>query len=209
MTPAEIWRTIDLKLIAVLRGITPRETPEVVNILLDEGFRTIEVPLNSPDPYTSIRLAADIAAERGPCLIGAGTVLTAEEVARVQEAGGSIIVSPDVDPAVVGATLERGLASFPGVFTATEAHLALKRGATGLKVFPASQLGSAGIKAILATLPKDVQLCAVGGIGPDDFAEYLDVGVIGFGMGTSLYRPGISMEKVRDVAQRSATMMRR
>ena len=111
MTPNEIWHDIDLKLIAVLRGITPEETPDVVNILLDAGFRVIEVPLNSPDPYTSIARAAEIARERGPCLIGAGTVLQPDEVAKVQDAGGNVIVSPDMDPAVVEATLARGMAS--------------------------------------------------------------------------------------------------
>ena len=206
MTPSEIWQTLDVKLIAILRGITPDETPAIVTALLEEGVRAIEIPLNSPDPFTSIRIAAETARGAGTCLIGAGTVLSAGDAGRVQDAGGNLIVSPNVAPDVVGETRARGMASFPGVFTATEAHLAIRLGATGLKFFPASLLGAAGIKAVLATVPKTVpktvQICAVGGVGPEDFTSYRAAGVHGFGLGSNLYRPG---DTALDVRARAAS----
>ena len=190
MTGPEIWNDINVKLIAILRGIKPEETDEIVTGLLDAGFRAIEIPLNSPDPFTSIARAVEIAKGYGPCLIGAGTVLRSEDVAQIDSIGGNLIVSPNIDPEVVDASVARKMASFPGLFTATEAHLAIKHGATGLKFFPAGQLGPDGIKGIRATLPDTTQVCAVGGVGPSGFAQYMAAGVVGFGLGSNLYKAG-------------------
>lgn len=187
------------RLIAILRGITPPETEAVVRVLLQAGFRAIEIPLNSPEPIQSIEIAVRTA-ERfaaGECRIGAGTVLAAAEVGRVESAGGNLIVSPNVNPKVISAARAAGCYSLPGVFTPTEAHLALESGADGLKFFPAAQLGSAGIQAIRAVLPDTTRLYAVGGIGREDFAEYCRAGVTGFGLGSSLYRPGDAHEPIR------------
>lgn len=208
MTAASLWSEIDIKLIAILRGITPDETPEVVHGLLDAGVRAIEIPLNSPDPITSIGRAVDTARDYGPCLIGAGTVLSAEQVAQVSAVGGNLIVSPDVNEEVVQATVQAGLASFPGVFTATEAHRAIRLGATGLKFFPAALIGASGIAAIRATLPTTVDICVVGGVGPADFADYRASGVRGFGLGTNLYRPGDSAGQVADRARAAVDAFR-
>lgn len=208
MTPEQIWDAMELKLIAILRGLTPAEAPAIVKALLEAGFRAIEVPLNSPEPFESIRIAAQISEEFGPCLVGAGTVLYPDDVARVAEAGGNLVVSPDIEPGVVSAALEKGMASFPGVFTATEAHRAVRLNATGLKVFPASSLGPGGIKALMATLPAGVSVCAVGGVGPEDFAGYRAAGVAGFGLGSSLYKPGKEAQAVRQDALHCAQAFR-
>ncbi|MEM8576730.1 MAG: 2-dehydro-3-deoxy-6-phosphogalactonate aldolase [Pseudomonadota bacterium] len=207
MTPQDIWNAAPRKLIAILRGVRPDEIAPIADALLEAGFPAIEVPLNSPDPFTSIAAAAERAAAYGPRLIGAGTVLEPEDVARVKAAGGNLIVSPNVDPRVVTAALEAGMACFPGVFTATEAHLAVRLGATGLKFFPAAQLGAAGIKAIAATLPAGTSLCAVGGIGPAEIPAYRAAGVEGFGLGSSLYRPGATAADVAAAARESMSAM--
>ncbi len=211
MTPDEIWHCIDHKLIGILRGITPPETEDIVVALLDAGFRAIEIPLNSPDPFTSIEIAVDVAGRHtsDACLIGAGTALSVDDVENVHAAGGNLIVSPNIHPDVVRATRLHEMASFPGVFTATEAHLAIRLGATGLKFFPASLIGPSGIKAVLATLPEQTQICAVGGIGPDDFEKYLSAGVHGFGLGSNLYRPKSSAENVFKTAVLSMNAMRK
>ncbi|MEO0390714.1 MAG: 2-dehydro-3-deoxy-6-phosphogalactonate aldolase [Pseudomonadota bacterium] len=203
MDAEEIWRSTPCKLIAILRGVLPGEVAPIAHALLDAGFPAIEVPLNSPDPFASIEKIAGIAAQYGPRLVGAGTVLDADDVARVADAGGNLVVSPNLDPDVVRAALQAGMACFPGVFTATEAHAAVRLGATGLKFFPASQLGPSGIKAIKATLPPQASICAVGGVGPSDFAAYRDAGVDGFGLGSSLYTPGASPDSVAAAAKDS------
>jgi len=207
MTPQQIWTAATPKLIAILRGIRPDEMAPIADHLLEAGFPAIEVPLNSPDPFDSIAIAAQRAADYGPRLIGAGTVLDPADVARVAQAGGNLIVSPNMDTSVVQAALDAGMACFPGVFTATEAHLAVKMGATGLKFFPASQLGASGIKAIRATLPQDVSICAVGGVGPSEMAAYRAAGVAGFGLGSSLYTPGATASDVAAAAKESVAAM--
>ena len=191
MTPSQIWADMDVKLIAILRGIKPSEIEDVCEALLEAGVRAIEVPLNSPDPFDSIAKAVGIARAFGePSLVGAGTVLNAQDVNRSHKIGANLVVSPNVDPDVINATLPRDMASFSGVFTPTEAHLALKLGATGLKFFPAFSLGAAGINAIMATLPRGVSVAAVGGVGPGDFAAYMSLGIRAFGLGSNLYKPG-------------------
>ncbi|TNF20474.1 MAG: 2-dehydro-3-deoxy-6-phosphogalactonate aldolase [Rhodobacteraceae bacterium] len=199
---------MDVKIIAILRGITPDETPDMVRGLLAAGVRAIEIPLNSPDPLTSIKRAAEIARAHGPCLIGAGTVLEPGQVAEIRSVGGTLVVSPDVNEAVVRATVQAGMASFPGVFTATEAHRAIRLGATGLKFFPAALIGPGGIAAIRATLPATVDICVVGGVGAADFAGYRQSGVTGYGLGTNLYRPGDSASEVAERASEAVDAFR-
>lgn len=199
MNGSDRWAATQPKLIAILRGITTAEVPAIVECLLETGFRAIEIPLNSPDPIPSIAaaVASAEAAYPGVCLIGAGTVLTTDDVAAVAGVGGNLIVSPNANPDVIRATIEKDMVSLPGVFTPTEAHLALAAGASGLKFFPASLLGAEGIKAIRTILPPDTAICAVGGITPTDFAAYQAAGVSGFGLGSDLYKPGMSADDVR------------
>jgi 2-dehydro-3-deoxyphosphogalactonate aldolase len=189
-------------LIAILRGLRPDEAVGVAGALIEAGIDRIEVPLNSPDPFDSIAL---IAREFGEvALIGAGTVLTVDEVARVHDAGGRLVVSPNADPEVIRATRSLGMQSFPGVFTATECFAALKAGAHGLKIFPASQMGTGGLKALRAVLPLGTQVYAVGGVGAADFAAWRAAGADGFGLGSSLYAPG---DTVGDVATKARVMV--
>ena len=175
-------------LIAILRGIAPPEAVAVCAALIEAGIDRIEVPLNSPDPFESIRL---MVGEHGrDALIGAGTVLTAEQVAGVHRAGGRLVVSPNCDPAVIAATKALGMQSWPGVLTPTECFAALNAGADGLKVFPAFLMGPEGLKAVRAVLPPATQVFMVGGVGPENFSGWLRAGANGFGLGSSLYRPG-------------------
>ncbi|WP_411890092.1 2-dehydro-3-deoxy-6-phosphogalactonate aldolase [Yoonia sp. SDW83-1] len=181
-------------LIAILRGITPPEAAPTATALIDAGITKIEVPLNSPTPFESIKRMVD--AHGNDALIGAGTVLSTDDVGRVAQVGGKLIVSPNCDQRVIVATKNAGMQSWPGVMTPTECFEALKWGADGLKIFPASLLGPDGIKAIRAVLPPGTQVYAVGGAGADNFAEWMAASADGFGIGSALYKPGLSVAEV-------------
>ena len=181
-------------LIAILRCIDPEEAVPVAETLLEAGIDRIEVPLNSPAPLKSIEAMAKTFGDRA--LIGAGTVLTPHEVAAVQDAGGALIVSPNCDAEVIEATKALNMQSFPGVLTPSECFAALKHGADGLKIFPAFQMGTEGLIALRAVLPAETQVYAVGGVGPQNFGDWLRAGANGFGLGSSLYKPGLSVSEI-------------
>jgi 2-dehydro-3-deoxyphosphogalactonate aldolase len=187
-----------LPLIAVLRGITPEEVPAIGDALADNGFRVLEVPLNSPRPFESIRLLAQ--RHGATCLTGAGTVLRVEDVARVRDAGGGLIVMPHADTAVIREAKRLGMLCVPGVATPTEAFAALAAGADGLKMFPAEALPPAALRAWRAVLPAGTLVFAVGGMKPDNLAPYWAAGASGFGTGSNLYKPNAAPADVRAVA---------
>jgi 2-dehydro-3-deoxyphosphogalactonate aldolase len=185
-------------LIAILRGITPEDVVAVGSALADAGFAAIEVPLNSPRPFESIeRLAAAVG---DVCVVGAGTVLSVDDVIRAEASGSRIIVSPNTDVDVIGAAVARNLRPYPGAATPTEAFLAVGAGARSVKLFPSDSVGTAGMKAWRAVLPPDVELLPVGGVDRTNLAEWAAAGAGGAGLGTCLYRPGDSADAVRDRA---------
>lgn len=176
------------RITAILRGVTPGEIVSIGDALIGAGITIIEVPLNSPDPFASIeRLAARHGAH---ALIGAGTVLTPQEVERVAQAGGRLVVSPNCNPEVIARTLQLGLQSMPGVFTATECFAAIDAGASSLKLFPAEIAGPKGLKALRAVLSPDVELHAVGGVSASNLGEWKAAGASGIGIGSAIYKPG-------------------
>jgi 2-dehydro-3-deoxyphosphogalactonate aldolase len=189
-------------LIAILRGITATETAAVCQVLVDAGISLIEIPLNSPRPLQSIRVAVKELA--GKASIGAGTVLAPEEVDAIAQAGGAFIVSPDCNEAVIARTIACGLQSYPGILSPTEAFRAIRAGAHALKVFPAEVVGVKGVKAMKAVLPPAIPLYAVGGANPDNFLEFISAGCIGFGIGSYLYTPGA---KLADIAARAGAIV--
>lgn len=177
-------------LIAIIRGVTPDEAVAIGEALIEGGIRIIEVPLNSPIPLRSIeKLGARFGNE---ALVGGGTVLTPANVAEVKNAGGRLIVSPNMNPSVIRATAEAGMVSCPGIFTPTEAFAALENGAHTLKLFPAEGASTRVMKAMRAVLPPGVPFVIVGGVSPDSIPAWLEAGASGFGLGTGLYKPGQS-----------------
>jgi 2-dehydro-3-deoxyphosphogalactonate aldolase len=197
-TSRQGWPKLKRNLVAILRGVRPDEALQVGEAVLDAGIEAIEVPLNSPEPFKSIeRLASRMPSS---ALVGAGTVLQAEDVDRLRDAGGRLLVSPNIDAEVMTRATELGLITLPGVFTPTEAFTALRLGASALKFFPASVIGPNGIAAIRAVLPGDTVVAAVGGVSEREFGAYAKVGVRTFGLGSSLFRPGMTTVEVRERA---------
>lgn len=195
-----------LPLVAVLRGITPEEIPAIAAALCAEGFRILEVPLNSPRPFASIRLLAEQYGDR--CLVGAGTVIDPSDVARVRDAGGALIVMPHADVAVVREAKRLGMVCLPGVATPTEAFAALDAGADGLKLFPAEAMIPAVLRAWRAVLPAGTRVFAVGGIRADNMGPWWAEGAVGFGTGSNLYKPGADAAQVRAASAAYAAAFR-
>jgi 2-dehydro-3-deoxyphosphogalactonate aldolase len=185
-------------LIAILRGIRPPEAEAVGAALIEAGVRLIEVPLNSPDPFNSIaRLVKRFGED---ALIGAGTVLAAEDVTELADIGASLVIAPNTDVAVISAARAAGLVAIPGAATPSECFTAIKAGANALKLFPMEMIGLAGVKAMKAVLPADVPLIAVGGVGAANVVSFREAGCQGFGLGSSLYKPGMQPDAVKAAA---------
>ena len=181
-------------LVAILRGVAPHDIDAIGDALVDAGFTLIEVPLNSPDPLDSVaRLRKRFG---GRAVIGAGTVLRVEDVDAVEAAGGKMIISPNANLKVIAASAAKGLVSLPGIATPSEAFAALDAGATALKLFPAEGSSPQILKAMRAVLPKEVRVLPVGGIAPDTMAPWIAAGAAGFGLGSALYKPGMSAGQV-------------
>jgi 2-dehydro-3-deoxyphosphogalactonate aldolase len=195
MNPSEELkrRLAECPLVAIIRGVTPDEVEAVGEAIWEAGIRVIEVPLNSPDPFESIRRLAGRMGERA--LVGAGTVLEVAQVQAVKDAGGRLIVSPSTFTPVIEATAAAGMVSTPGYFTPSEAFEALRAGATGLKLFPAEAATPAVLKAQRAVIPKDVPVLVVGGVKPDQLRPWIEAGASGFGLGSGVYKPGRSAEE--------------
>lgn len=182
------------EIIAILRGVRPEEVQSIGRCLVDAGITIIEVPMNSPQPLESIKTLSGTL--QGEAQIGAGTVLNITQVRDVAAAGGQLIVSPDTVPDVIAATKDAGLASYPGVATPSECFTALRSGADGLKLFPSILIGPDGMSAISSVLPNGTKTYAVGGVGPDNFADWMHAGITGFGIGSGLYKVGFSVDDV-------------
>jgi len=195
MTPTEELkaRLAECPLVAIIRGVTPDEVEAIGEAIWQAGIRIIEVPLNSPDPFESIRRLAARMGHRA--LVGAGTVLEPAHVNAVKDVGGRIIVSPSTDPEVIAATAAAGMVSTPGYFTPSEAFAAIKAGATGLKLFPAEAATPTVLKAQRAVIPRDVPILVVGGVKPDGMRAWIEAGADGFGLGSGVYKPGRSPEE--------------
>lgn len=180
--------------IAILRGLEPDNAVATAQALIEAGITRIEVPLNSPEPLVSIGRMVEAFGEEA--VLGAGTVLSPQDVEDVAGVGGRMIVSPDCNPQVIAATKAKGLLSYPGVMTPTEAFAAIRAGADGLKFFPAFKLGIDGLSALKAVLPPQMETYAVGGVGPEDFANWRKAGITGFGIGSALFKPGMSIADI-------------
>jgi 2-dehydro-3-deoxyphosphogalactonate aldolase len=201
MTPSEMFDRYfsQCPLVAIIRGVTPDEAPAIARALFDAGIRIIEVPLNSPDPLESIRRITEALGEEA--LIGAGTVLRADDVQRVREAGGRLVVSPNTNAEVIAATVALGMVSSPGFYTPSEAFAALAAGAHALKLFPAEAASPKVVRSLRAVLPPDVPLLVVGGVTPETMAQWTEAGADGFGLGGGLYKPGQSVEETLEKAR--------
>jgi 2-dehydro-3-deoxyphosphogalactonate aldolase len=184
----------ELPLIAILRGLKPENAEAVGHALVEAGFRIIEVPLNSPEPFRSIEILAKTMPRN--VLVGAGTVLDPEQVNGIRDVGGRLIVMPHADLDVIRRAKQQDLICTPGVATPTEAFAALKAGADAIKIFPAEAVPPAVVKAWRAVLPKDALVVPVGGIKPDTMKPYVDAGANGFGLGSALFTPGMPVEEI-------------
>ncbi|MDO6680108.1 MULTISPECIES: 2-dehydro-3-deoxy-6-phosphogalactonate aldolase [unclassified Shewanella] len=183
-----------MPLVAILRGVTPAEVLDVADILVTAGYRVIEVPLNSPSPYESIKLLSD--RYGNDVIIGAGTVVSQEQVDLVEAAGGRIIISPHADAKLIRYSKAKDLYCVPGFFTPSDAYAAINAGADSLKLFPADAFGPMGLKAMSVVLP-DIDILPVGGVSPDTMQAFIDAGASGFGLGSGLYKAGMSVEQVK------------
>ena len=191
-----------LPLVAILRGVTPSRAVAVGDTLFAAGLRAIEVPLNSPQPFDSIRALSKRFGDT--CLCGAGTVVNVADVQNTFDAGGRLIVAPNCEPQVIAAALRLGMTVLPGIATATEAFAAIHAGATRLKLFPAATYGSRHLKALKDVLPSHIDVLPVGGVGADDIAEWLKAGASGFGFGSELFKPACTLD---DIAARAARVV--
>ncbi len=192
----------DFPLVAILRGVTPERVIEVADVVYAAGFKVIEVPLNSPEPFESI---AALAAHAKPdCWVGAGTVLNPEDVRRTHAAG-RLVVAPNVEPDVIGEAIRLRMQVLPGVATATEAFTALRAGARQLKLFPASSYGPRHLTALRSVLPREAGLLPVGGVAADQIADWLSAGAAGFGFGSELFRPEYRLD---DIERRAHLLIR-
>jgi 2-dehydro-3-deoxyphosphogalactonate aldolase len=198
-----VWPSLQRSLVAIIRGIRNDEVEPVLEALITEGFEVIEIPLNSPEPWVSIEKAVKLFGDK--VLIGAGTVLTTANAQRLADIGGRIMVSPNTDAEVIRHASSCGLITMPGCYTASEALLAIRSGASALKFFPAGSLGASGIAAIKTILPVNAVIGAVGGVSDQNFGEYARAGIRTFGIGSSLYKPGDSAETVRAKARLTIT----
>ena len=186
-------------IVAIIRGVTPDEVAGVGDALYEAGIRIVEVPLNSPEPFRSI--AALAARFEGRMVVGAGTVLDVDSVDRLKAAGGQISVSPDCNPEVIARAVAQGMVPLPGVFTPTEAFTAVRAGARHLKLFPAEAASPKTVKAWKAVMPREVKVYAVGGVTPANMREWADAGCAGFGIGSNIYKPGMSADDVGQAAR--------
>jgi 2-dehydro-3-deoxyphosphogalactonate aldolase len=187
-------------LVAILRGVTPEKVVAIADVLYDAGIRKIEVPLNSPEPFASIARLADL--RRTDWLVGAGTVLNADDVRRTHAAGGRLTVSPNCNTDVIRCALQLGMEVMPGIATATEAFSAIDAGAKHIKLFPAVTYGPRHLEALRAVLPADVGVFPVGGVGAPDIAGWLAAGAAGFGFGSELFRPNYTLAEIEQRARR-------
>jgi 2-dehydro-3-deoxyphosphogalactonate aldolase len=196
----------EMPLVAILRGVTPARIEAIAGELFEAGFRAIEVPLNSPEPLKSIGLLAKQFGDT--CLTGAGTVLTPEDVDRVADAGGKLVVTPNTNTAVISRGVEKGLTVMPGFYTPSEGFAAVAAGARYLKLFPASSGGIGHLQAMLAVLPKTVPIYAVGGVGAGNMSEWRKAGAAGFGLGSDLFKPDFSDTDIAARARRCVEAFR-
>ena len=186
-------------LIAILRGIKPTEVVDVAEILIEKDFKIIEIPLNSPDPIRRIELLTHYFENHA--IIGAGTVLDEASIRSIAEAGAKLVVMPNGNGIVVKAAKDRGLIAIPGIATPSEAFAMIEAGADALKLFPAEGIPPSVLKAMKAVLPSTVPILPVGGITPEKMNDYLKAGAIGFGLGSALYKPGMTLRDIRKNAE--------
>ena len=200
-TELENWLA-RIPVVAIIRGVKPDEAAEIGAAIHEAGVGVIEVPLNSPDPFTSIANLAEALGDQ--CVIGCGTLVNLDDVSRVADAGGRIAVTPNTNPEIIAKCLELGLEPMPGWATPSEAFAAYQAGARYLKLFPAGTYGAGHVKAVRAVLPVDAKILAVGGVGANNAAEWLDAGINGFGIGSEIYQAGRS---ATEVYQRTAEIV--
>lgn len=196
MTLNEQWQDAlkTLPLVAILRGLRPDEALGVGEMLVEAGFKIVEVPLNSPEPFDSIKLLVQALGKRA--IVGAGTVLNVAAVETLHAVGGQICISPNANPDVIRRAKQLGMISFPAFFTPTEAFSAIDAGADAIKLFPAELAGTTGLKAMKAVLPKNVPVFPVGGVNPDNMKDFIEAGAAGFGIGSAVFKPGDTPEIV-------------